>query len=318
MNILKNFFKKKKRTHLEAFGKLESGNEKVLKKFCKKVLKRGGENENEIFLIKNDKNKNNDIKKYNFNGERDECQNKENIKDKIPIKIKKKNLYETVLTKKDIINENVDKKKLKYRNNTKRENINCNKNEKIIVNKSEYNNNINQYQLDEENKDKNISNIEDITKYIYITNNNLEINLDMIKNKQFEKSLFIKENITGVGNCLYRCISYHFFHDEYSYNIIRNLVYQYVKSNQNEILEYCDIENNNVIVKIELNSKIIKYGIEDYINKIKEDGFYGGFIEIYSISKIYNKHIVILRPNNDNISFYNIIMIYNNTKKKIL
>ena len=44
------------------------------------------------------------------------------------------------------------------------------------------------------------------------------------------------------------------------------------------------------------NQKLL-YNFEDYIEKIKKDGIYGGEIELYSLSKIFNKIIIVFENN---------------------
>ena len=69
-----------------------------------------------------------------------------------------------------------------------------------------------------------------------------------------------------------------------------------------------------MIVQEEINRIIKKYTLNDYINLIKEDDFYGEYIELYSINKIFKKPIIILKYNetNNNDVFYEFVTIYNN------
>ena len=58
-----------------------------------------------------------------------------------------------------------------------------------------------------------------------------------------------------------------------------------------------------------LKRKKFRYKLDDYFDSLKEQKFYYCFIEIYAISKINNKPIIILKttPNN---SFYILVACY--------
>jgi len=103
----------------------------------------------------------------------------------------------------------------------------------------------------------------------------------------------------GDGNCLYRCISYHFYGIESFHNKIRLETYNYLKNNTTFVYEYCYLKENKYYIDIEMGVNKIKkkYFIEDFIENIKKDGFFGGFIELYIISKLYNATIFILVNN---------------------
>ena len=81
----------------------------------------------------------------------------------------------------NIIENNPDKNKIEKAN----QNINID-----ITNKKTIQNNIK-------------LNLEHISKYINIINNNLELNLNPIKNKNYDKNFFIDIPVIGDGNCLY-------------------------------------------------------------------------------------------------------------------
>jgi hypothetical protein len=55
--------------------------------------------------------------------------------------------------------------------------------------------------------------------------------------------------------------------------------------------------------------KKIRNKFKDYLESIKEPKFYGGFIEIYPISKIYNKPIIILKIATNN-NLYTLVAYY--------
>ena len=60
------------------------------------------------------------------------------------------------------------------------------------------------------------------------------------------------------------------------------------------LYEYFFIDNSIYYINFQQNNKNIIYFIEDYFGKIKLNGFYGSFMEIYSLSKIYKKSINVL------------------------
>ena len=54
-----------------------------------------------------------------------------------------------------------------------------------------------------------------------------------------------------------------------------------------------------------------KYFIEDFIENIKKDGFFGGFIELYIISELYDAPIFIIVNNEiKGIKYYKKLMLY--------
>ena len=134
----------------------------------------------------------------------------------------------------------------------------------------------------------------------------------------FEYNLFNQINIEADGNCLYRCVSYHLFGTQSFHNKIRNETYEYLKKNKTFVYEYCYLENNKFYIDIEIGVNKIKtkFFIEDYIENIKNDGFFGGFIELYIISKIYNTPIFIYNLiEKKGLDFYKKMMLYDNSEK---
>ena len=72
-----------------------------------------------------------------------------------------------------------------------------------------------------------------------------------------------------------------------------------------------------MIVEVEINGIIKRYTFNDYINFFKEDGFFGDYIELYSLNKIIKKPIILLKYNENNLNnkFYELVTIYNNINK---
>ena len=140
-------------------------------------------------------------------------------------------------------------------------------------------------------------------------------NLNLFHN--FEYDAFNQINVIGDGNCLYRCISYHLYGTQNYHNKIRSETYQYIKNNTTFVYEYCYLENNKYYIDIETGKRKIKhkYFIEDYIENIKKDGFFGGFIELYIISKLYNAPILIMiKEEKNGLIYFKKLMLYDNSE----
>ena len=65
--------------------------------------------------------------------------------------------------------------------------------------------------------------------------------------------------------------------------------------------------NNIYYIDIEEGAKIHKYVLDEYVEKIKNNGFFAGFIEIKAMSIIINRPIIIIEV----INFENIISLFN-------
>ena len=74
-----------------------------------------------------------------------------------------------------------------------------------------------------------------------------------------------------------------------------------------QFYEYCYVENNTYYIDIEEKQKVHKYILDDYVENIKKNGFFAGFIEINAMSILINRPIIIL----ENINFDNIKFFYN-------
>lgn len=159
-----------------------------------------------------------------------------------------------------------------------------------------------------------LNNIQNIYHDLNYDNNKIYIKNENLLNIIYENNFFNCINISIDGNCLYNYISYYLFRNERKSPIIRNKVYNYIISNKTLFYEYCYIENNKYYINVEENNRTIKYFIEDYFEKIKEKGFYGGFMEIHALSKIYHKHIIVLVEKfdyNTKIYYYEKLIGYN-------
>ena len=174
--------------------------------------------------------------------------------------------------------------------------------------------------IDKEDNDlKLVFNKANINSFCTIYNEEFYINKENLnKVIYYEQILFNEINVIGDGNCLFRCISYHLFGTQNNYEEIRLSVYNYIKNNPTFVYEYCYEENNlfyiDVETKVRNKTKKIKYFIEDYIECIQKDGFFSGFIELYTLLKIYDIPTIILIENsNRSLKTYKKIMDYNNS-----
>ena len=131
-----------------------------------------------------------------------------------------------------------------------------------------------------------------------------------LKNLKFNENAFISEDIYGDGNCFYRAVSYYICNSEQYHLFFRNLIYDFITANKNDI-----------IIKfpyVYYNGKAVD--IEDYIPLIKKPGTYAGELEAQILSNILDIIILILeyKKNVDNNNYYSFLNIYGSLNKNIL
>ena len=80
------------------------------------------------------------------------------------------------------------------------------------------------------------------------------------------------------------------------------------------IYQFCFEENNEIYTEIEGAGNKIKIKIIDYIELIKKDKFYGGYMELYALSQIYKKYILVFKPND--IDTYSYLSSYEGINKE--
>ena len=154
-----------------------------------------------------------------------------------------------------LLNLNENKTKASKENLKKIENINIHEKNKNTIEI-----------LDDKNELK-TNKYKDEAKFIKTESNNKKgfVNKEYIINKINEKNIFDKnefylQNVTGDGNCGYRCISLQIYGTENHNDNIRKEVFNYLDKNRTTYKEY-NFEYNNKI----LNSN-------DYIDIIKNNG----------------------------------------------
>ena len=107
---------------------------------------------------------------------------------------------------------------------------------------------------------------------------------NILKNIQVKEDSLLIQNIYGDGNCLFRCINYFLTGTEAYHTFIRHLLYNYIISNQEEILaDYPYVYYKGTSVNT-----------DEYIHLIKENGNYGGELECNLITKIIPINILVL------------------------
>ena len=98
------------------------------------------------------------------------------------------------------------------------------------------------------------------------------------------------------GNCLFRTFSLYLYQNQENYNEIRQAIYKEANK-QKESIKNFFIEDTNDPV-------IMNYKINNYIEKIKENYFWGGIIEISIFAKIFKTNIGIYTKNDENDNIY--------------
>ena len=139
---------------------------------------------------------------------------------------------------------------------------------KLIIPKLIFTNNINK-ELEINNikyNSKKIINANDLYGYIDIFTLNIYITKIKYFKIEIPKNYFKILKIYPDGNCFFRSESKFFSGSKDYYYYFRNITYNYIIKNKNEL-----IANNSFI---EYAGEVIEF--EDYINKDKKDGNYSG------------------------------------------
>ena len=68
----------------------------------------------------------------------------------------------------------------------------------------------------------------------------------------------IEKNITGDGNCFYRCISYYFLESEDFHLDYRNLLYEYMEKNKELFLDFFQDTNPDIKLSKKERLEILK------------------------------------------------------------
>ena len=164
-----------------------------------------------------------------------------------------------------------------------------------------------------------IYDLNDLYKNIVENNDKIQIKKENLQNQIYEGNFFEIKKITGDGNCFFRSISYYLNHTEEMHYSLRNTVYLFVKENITKFYEYCYVEEDIYYIDIVEGEKIHKYILDEYVDKIKKDGFFSGFIEINAAATIINRPIIILENLKflNSYIFFNKVALFNNNENEI-
>ena len=114
-----------------------------------------------------------------------------------------------------------------------------------------------------------------------------EIFENLKNHKPLKKDLVNEYEVIGDGNCYYRILSLYFTNDESYFNFFREQIYFSAKDNINLIKEFfINNENDEILCDNKLKG---------YINKIKDNKFFAGNIEIYLTTKIFDINIALYK-----------------------
>ena len=158
--------------------------------------------------------------------------------------------------------------------------------------------------------------LENMYKDIVIDNNdNIIFKEENLNFELYENNFFDIIQIIGDGNCFFRTVSKYIYGNENNYSILRKATYDYVKDNLTEFYEFCYVEDGCYYTDIEEGGVIKKYVLDDYVEELKNDKVYSGYIEINAISKIINRVIILLETLSYNDSYYYKKLSYFNHNK---
>ena len=149
----------------------------------------------------------------------------------------------------------------------------------------------------EENRNLNIP--------IYISFNlifNKKENDNILKTLKIKEDSLIIQKIFGDGNCLFRSISYFLTGTEAYHVFMRNLLYNYIIKNYEEIItEFPYVYHNGSPVNT-----------DEYIPLIQDNGNFGGELECNLFTKVISINILVLRYNEDKDgnNYFNYYMYY--------
>ena len=118
---------------------------------------------------------------------------------------------------------------------------------------------------------------------------------DIKEHKSLNKDICEVIDVGRDGNCFYRSLSKYFTKDESYYNFFIKQIYSAALVNFEYLKEFFYTDQADTIL---VNNKI-----DGYVDKIKEDGFFAGIIELYLEVKILNINIAVYERNNTTEDF---------------
>lgn len=95
-----------------------------------------------------------------------------------------------------------------------------------------------------------------------------------------------QHEITGDGNCLFRCFSFYIYNSEEHHQLIRFQLTQYIEENDTSFTNDC-----------------LPLSVKKHVNKMKEDTFWGTNVEIKAAAHLF-KIPVFVATKKDKNSYY--------------
>ena len=109
-------------------------------------------------------------------------------------------------------------------------------------------------------------------------------------NKDLPKNLVILKEVIKDGNCFYRLLSIYFTESQNHHQIFREIIYESAKTNKDKFISFFsddETQTDQILVNM-------KY--DNYLEEIKNDGFYAGNLELALASIIFKLNICIYTP----------------------
>ena len=69
---------------------------------------------------------------------------------------------------------------------------------------------------------------------------------------------------------------------------MRKTLCNYIKDNLANFYEFCYLEEGIYFINVEENHEIHRYILDDYVERVNNNGFFAGFLEINALSIILN------------------------------
>lgn len=116
---------------------------------------------------------------------------------------------------------------------------------------------------------------------------------------------FKKKIVEGDGNCLFRSLELAFGEN---FKDIRKKVCDFMQNNYNK-----RIKDTTIRQWIKFESDM---GVNDYVEKMRKDGEWGGAIEIMVITKIFNVNVFVVEEKKDGKGYKMISSFISNNKNR--
>ena len=114
-----------------------------------------------------------------------------------------------------------------------------------------------------------------------------KINEDNQESIIYSSFIFWLENAEGDGNCGYRALALQIYENENFHYKIREDIYNYLKLNESNFSE------------LNFQIELMFVTAKEYIEKVKEDGFWMGDLEMSVVNKIYEATLYVYELRSD-------------------